>query len=179
MHNVGRQTGGAWYEHVRVGWNYRMTEWQGAILRVQLGRLPEQMAVRDRNARYLASELARLNLGVAPLAVDQRVTQHAWHIFALRYQPEAFGGWPREAFVGALNAEGIPSSLGYVPLTESPAIMAAFTQQNAGRPRPCPVSERVADSEAIWLAQNLLLGSRSDIDDIIEAIAKIQRVKGQ
>ncbi len=44
LHNVGRRRGGEWYEHVRVGWNYRMTEFQAAMLLVQLTRLPEQMA---------------------------------------------------------------------------------------------------------------------------------------
>ena len=48
LHNVGRRRGGEWYEHVRVGWNYRMTEFQAAILLVQLTRLPEHMATRAR-----------------------------------------------------------------------------------------------------------------------------------
>ena len=177
LHNVGRRPGGAWYEHVRVGWNYRMTEWQGAILRVQLDRLPEQMLQRDRNARFLAAGLAQVGPGLRPLAVDERVTRHAWHIFALRYEPEAFGGWPRESFVRALTAEGIPCGLGYVPLTRSPAITAAFAEANAGQPRACPITEQIA-GEAIWLTQNLLLGTQADMEDIVEAIAKIKRARG-
>lgn len=178
LHNVGRRPGGAWYEHVRVGWNYRMTEWQGAILRVQLSRLPEQMALRAKNARYLTQQLAALGPGLVPLAVDRRVTSHAWHIYGLHYQAEAFGGWPRAEFARALEAEGIPCSLGYVPLTQSPAITGAFIECKAGKPRPCPVSERVSRTEAIWLTQNLLLGTCQDLDDIVAAVAKIKEARG-
>ena len=42
------------------------------------------------------------------------------------------------------------------------------------RELPCPVTEQVCQ-ESVWLFQNLLLGSREDMDDIVEAVAKIQR----
>ena len=45
--NVGRVRGGGWYQHERVGWNMRMTEFQGAFLRTQLERLPEQLRRRE------------------------------------------------------------------------------------------------------------------------------------
>jgi dTDP-4-amino-4,6-dideoxygalactose transaminase len=177
LHNVGRRPGGAWYEHVRVGWNYRMTEWQGAILRVQLARLPEQMTARSANAAYLTAELAQLGPGLTPLRVDERVTAHAWHIYALRYNADHFGGLSRAEFARALAAEGIPCGLGYVPLTQSPAILEAFAERDAGQPRPCPIAEQLA-GEAIWLTQNMLLGTRADIDDIVAAVAKIRRTQG-
>ncbi len=178
LHNVGRRIGGEWYEHVRVGWNYRMTEFQGAILRVQLTRLDEQAARRDANARYLIAGLAKLGPGLTPARIDEHVTRHAWHVVALRYQAEPFGGWPRAEFARALRGEGIPCGMGYVPLTRSPAILDAFAQRRAEVRWPCPVTERISATEAIWLTQNLLLGSRADVDCIIEAIAKIKRVKG-
>ena len=37
----------------------------------------------------------------------------------------------------------------------------------------CPVSERACTSEAVWLTQNLLLGTEKDMDDIVDAIAKV------
>ena len=38
----------------------------------------------------------------------------------------------------------------------------------------CPVAERTAYKEAIWISHHLLLGSETDVDQIVEAIAKIQ-----
>src|SRR5690606_8381823 len=58
IHNVGRVPGGEWYQHERLGSNLRMTEWQAAVLLAQLERLPEQLALREANARYLAERLA-------------------------------------------------------------------------------------------------------------------------
>jgi dTDP-4-amino-4,6-dideoxygalactose transaminase len=107
LHNVGRRRGGEWYEHVRVGGNYRMTEFQAAILLVQLTRLPAQTAVRAANACYLCERLADTP-GVRPPKVDPRVTGHAWHVFMMRYDGAAFGGMTRDAFLDALRAEGIP-----------------------------------------------------------------------
>lgn len=177
LHNVGRRRGGEWYEHVRIGWNYRMTEWQAAILLVQLARLPSQTAIRDQNARYLTEQLSQIE-GIQPVRIDPRVTRHAWHMYMFRYHSDAFGALPRDKFVAALRAEGIPCESGYLPLNRSQAIGNALRQMGARDPQPCPVTEHVAAKEAVWFRQNLLLGTKQDMDTIVEAIAKIKRVKG-
>jgi len=179
LHNVGRRKGGLWYEHVRTGWNYRLTEWQGAILLAQMTRLDELSQRRHKSALRLAEQL-RLIPGISSLTVDPRVTRHAWHIYVMRYQPEAFGDLPRDAFVEALQAEGIPCSPGYVPLTRSPALhhgldgLRVFLA-DVPAPRSCPVAEQMSTQEAVWLPQNLLLGDEQEIADIATAISKIQR----
>lgn len=179
LHNVGRRKGGLWYEHVRMGWNYRMTEWQGAILFAQLARADELAERRQQNASYLSEQLKSIP-GVHPLKVDPRVTRHAWHIFIFRYQSEAFGGMPRAKFLEALQAEGIPCDPGYVPLNQSPALLDGLDKlrsflDDVPLPRPCPVAERLCAQEAVWLSQNALLGSEQDMADIVRAVAKIHR----
>lgn len=174
LHNVGRVRGGGWYQHEVLGANLRMSEWEGAILGVQLERLPEHMPIREANARYLAAALAAIP-GITPLPDDPRVTHHARHLFIFRYQAAAFGGHSRDEFAAALRAEGIaPCSLGYVPLYRQPAIQRALG--TTALP-DCPVTEAAAH-EIVWLPQNLLLGAQSDMDDIVEAAAKIQRAWG-
>ena len=37
----------------------------------------------------------------------------------------------------------------------------------------CPVTDRLCDEEGVWLYQNLLLGEKSDMDDVAAAIEKI------
>lgn len=54
---AGREVGRPWYEFHRLGWNYRMTEFQGAILKVQLGRLDAQIEKRKENAEYLSRRI--------------------------------------------------------------------------------------------------------------------------
>jgi dTDP-4-amino-4,6-dideoxygalactose transaminase len=185
--NVGRTREGAWYEHVRIGHNYRMTEWQGAVLLVQLERLDEQRARRDASAQYLRDRLAAI-AGVTPLKIDARVTRHSWHLFIFRYDADSFGGLPRDRFLEILRAEGIPCMPGYIPLHRNRAVLDGIAdnlrltgnQAPDSRDSPnCPAAERIALHEAVWIPQNVLLGDREDMDSIVVAIAKIKRLVQQ
>lgn len=183
IHNVGRVREGAWYQHETWGSNYRMTEWQAAILLAQMARLEEQGARREENARYLSEALQEV--GLLPLRRDPRVTQHAWHLFVFRYDAQAHRGIPRERFIEAMRAEGIPCSPGYVPLYETNAVRrgTADNLRWAGRDpdeiermqRPCPAAERACHQEGVWLGQNVLLGSPADMESIAAAATKVLR----
>jgi dTDP-4-amino-4,6-dideoxygalactose transaminase len=175
--NCGRVREGGWYEHRALSGNYRMTEFQAALLLSQLRRVEAQTRRRNENAQYLAAQLAEIE-GVQPLRRDPRVTQHAYHLFIFRYRPEVFGGLTREAFLAALKAEGVPCSPGYSPLYRSPA----FKIDTTTHPFPAGIdygSVRLPEveqacAEAVWLGQGLLLAEREDMDDIAAAIRKVQ-----
>jgi len=186
---AGREQGRPWYEHHRLGWNYRITEFQSALLRVQLQRLPAQTATRDANGRYLISQLQANVTGFTPPHLDERATCISFHLLLCRYQPEAFGGLTREAFIAALTAEGIPCATGYnQPLYRNPMFLRQdffkggfpcvppFAREigYADFIAHCPCSEAICQ-DAVWFNQNLLLGNREDMDDIVEAVRKIQR----
>ena len=185
--NVGRTLKGKWYEHHVLGGNFRMTEWQGAILLCQLARLDEQTARRSENASYLSGKLRAIP-GIRVMRDDPRVTVHAYHLYAFRYDAGAFGGHTREDFIKALNAEGIGCGAGYVPLYREIVFQRKTAGQGswcqAGRKieyaafaEQCPVCEQVCQ-DAVWLFQSQLLGPRSDMDDIVAAIAKIRNAWG-
>ena len=86
----GRKVGRPWYEYHRLGWNYRMTEFQAAILRQQLTRLDEQVRYRECKAQYLSKRLERID-GISPLIQDERTTLHGYHIYMFRYDESAIG----------------------------------------------------------------------------------------
>jgi dTDP-4-amino-4,6-dideoxygalactose transaminase len=182
VHNVGRVRGGRWYEHHVLGSNFRMTEFQAAILLAQLKRLPEQTERRTQNARKLTEMLSQIP-GIRPPRPDPRVTRHAYHLYIFRYDKNHFGGRPREDFLKALNAEGIPCTAGYVPLYKervflnrpiSKDLCQLSTLKDYSKVQ-CPVCERACYEEAVWLYQNMLLGDERDIEDIATAVAKVQR----
>src|ERR1043166_9453517 len=83
IHNCGRVPDGLWYEHHVISGNYRLGEFQGALLNSQLDRLAAQTKMRDRNGKYLASRLARLP-GVLPQKRAPDCTRHSFHLFMLR-----------------------------------------------------------------------------------------------
>ena len=179
LHNVGRIRGGEWYQHELLGWNFRMTEWQAAVLHAQLDRLPEQEPIRERSARYLDEAIATID-GLSPVDVDPRMTRHAHHLYPARYDAAAFGGHTRDLFLRALPAEGITCvSAGYVPLTSSPAIRRtiaeAFREESLAQIDTCPIAEEVS-RDVFWLTQVALLGDQEALDSILASIRKIQTV---
>jgi len=182
-HNCGRKPERAWYEHFIPGSNYRMTEFQAAILLAQLKRLPEQAEVREDRAKYLTQLLSKID-GVTPLVRPEKVTRHAYHLYIFRYNKEAFGGLPRSEFLNAMNAEGIPCSSGYVPLYKAPALQdlrnIPFIPEDLAKKMDysnvyLPNTERACNEESVWIYQSILLGTREDMEDIAAAIEKIKK----
>lgn len=165
LRNVGRPMGGPWYEHKIFGWNYRITEWQAAVLIAQLERAPMLMEKRDASARYLEKLLKEVE-GLEPLPSDPRVTRHAYHLYILKYDPTHFNGLPKHLFVEALRAEGIPCNPGYRPL---------YTYEFLPPSKPLRNTEKASYEEAVWLPQNVLLGEKEDLEDIVEAVTKIKK----
>ena len=92
IQNCGRVPDGMWYDHHVISGNYRLGEFQGAVLNCQLDRLEEQTRTRDSNGRYLASRLSELP-GLHPQARLAGCTRHSYHLFMLRM--EAAFGAPR------------------------------------------------------------------------------------
>lgn len=180
IHNCGRLPGGVWYEHHVMSANYRLGEFQGAVLNAQLSRLEAQTNTRDRNGQYLAAKLRQIP-GLYPQQRTAATTRHSYHLFLLRIDAAAFGA-PRAAILKALAAEGIPVSGGYpLPLYRQPLfrnkafgpyLPEARQRLNFGKVH-CPNCETICGEQGAWLEQNLFLGTRADMDDIARAFAKV------
>ena len=74
-----------------LGWNYRITEFQAAVLLAQLDRLPEQVALRNTNVAHLERRIAELE-GVSTLPHDERMTTRSGYGVVLRYDERAWRG---------------------------------------------------------------------------------------
>jgi len=182
--NCGRASQTDRYGHRILGFNYRMTEFQAAILLAQLERLPAQTELRADRAMRLSEGLSRIP-GISLIKKDDRLTTQAIYQFVFKYNEEAFGGASRDRFVATLEAEGIPSEgRFYEPIYRSPLFNvnpkdfpALSSLGVSGLPwarTHCPVAERAAYAESVWIPHQLLLGSEQDIDQIVEAVEKIQ-----
>jgi dTDP-4-amino-4,6-dideoxygalactose transaminase len=108
VHDCGRMPGEWFYSHFIYGSNYRLSEWQGAILKVQLDRLEEQTLDRHRNGRLLDKLLAEIP-GITPQKCDPRCTRNGQYAYILHVNGEQFAGISTDNFIAALNAEGIPT----------------------------------------------------------------------
>lgn len=180
--NCGRSLDGKWYEHFYWGTNARLTEFQGALLTVQLGRYPKYLELRQKNAAFLNEKLREID-GAEPLKDDSRITSNSVHLYIWRYKKEYFSNVPKARFIEAIKAEIQQVSPGYsLPLYEQPV----YKKKSFG-PRGRSIeqnidytkyhlleSEKACYEEAIWFTQNVLLGSQKDMKDIVEAIIKIK-----
>ena len=164
------------------GNNYRLSELQAAVLRAGLERLPAEMAHRQRNADYLTRGIADLP-GLRPLARDPRLVRQAFYGYIIRYDAAAFDGVPKATFLSALKAEGIFCAPGYLPVYEQelwhidrrrfPFASRYDPAADDYDPPHCPVAEQASHNEVIALPQPLLLGSQSDMDDVLAALTKL------
>jgi dTDP-4-amino-4,6-dideoxygalactose transaminase len=173
-----------------LSWNYRMTEFCGAILLSQLDRLEGWAARRHDNAADLARRLAEIE-GLGNVRVDPYVKRNAVHIFLFKYlNPEAFKGIPRSLLIEAIRAEGIPISGGYFwPVYKHPVFQDALngslrngfplTSSYYGRHLDyrevqCPEAERLCREESLWIGQPAFLGTHADMDDVANAFVKVK-----
>jgi dTDP-4-amino-4,6-dideoxygalactose transaminase len=180
--NQGRRRGAAWYEHYSLGTNYRLTAFQGAVLNAQLKRVPEQTAIRTGNAEYLRSQLEGFN-GITTGKPSEFVQNNPQYLMTLRYDPSAFAGVPRDIFLAAVEAEGIPLRVVYpYPLYRNPLFRKEALAKHGGAGwKSIPdygslyleESERVC-ADGLWLEHQLFLGTQRDMDDILAAFHKVQ-----
>jgi dTDP-4-amino-4,6-dideoxygalactose transaminase len=183
---AGRQYGRPWYEHQRLGWNYRISEFQSAILIEQLRRLSAQTTRRMQNGQYLNAKLAAIP-GIHPLRAPEWVTRHSFHIYVFRLDADTFG-LSRKEFVRGLQAEGIPCSTGYAtPLYRAPIFSERRFHANgavltsidyASFSELCPRAEQ-ACRQAVWIEHRVLLGEQADMEDIVRAIMKIHEHRSE
>jgi L-glutamine:2-deoxy-scyllo-inosose/3-amino-2,3-dideoxy-scyllo-inosose aminotransferase len=165
-----------------LGWNYRITEFQAAILLGQLERLPEQIGLRERNAEYLSDQLKHID-GVSPLKKDDRITQRSYYYYVFKYNSEAFDNAPKSQFIRAMYFEGIPCEDVYEPIYRSSLFKLhpdRWPMQRDNEKRidytsiKCPVAEKASSEEAVALSLIALHGEKSDVDDVANAIQKIR-----
>ncbi|MDP6125291.1 MAG: DegT/DnrJ/EryC1/StrS family aminotransferase [Candidatus Latescibacteria bacterium] len=190
--NCGRLPDSLWYEHHVLGGNFRMTEFQAAIMLGQLDRLDEDTETRNQNGLFLNDGFSQIP-GLTPTARGCGETNQAYHLYILKFDPKVFGQIDKFQFGKAMEAEGTPMSTGYyVPLYKQPL----FTEQNFW-PKNSPKSaamytdlpdygamrleatETACSDEALWIEQYILLGDRQTMQDYIDAAAKIHENQGE
>lgn len=184
-HNCGRSFGNmkpvTGYPY--RGGNFRMQQSQALILMSQMKRMDKDNDIRLSNALYLDKKLKEIP-GIVPHKLANGATRAVYHLYPFRYQKEKFNNIPKEKFLSALQAEGIPASSGYGKQNKDLLFEEAFNSRGYKRlfsearlkkwrdENHLPGNDKLCD-EAVGLYQSILLGSKSDMDDIVNAIKKV------
>jgi L-glutamine:2-deoxy-scyllo-inosose/3-amino-2,3-dideoxy-scyllo-inosose aminotransferase len=167
----------------RYGHNYRITEFQAAMLRAGLRRLPEQNRLREENAARLRAGLKKTGGPLRVARRDPRVTLQAYYGLTLHYDPRKAGGVSRQAYLQALYAEGIGFWAPYAPVYAAPLMnlydnTSPIPFRDPGamqdyRKLALPNVERAARETAMVLHQRFLLGTAEFTDAVIAAVDKV------
>lgn len=162
--------------------NYRITEFQAAVLLTQLARLEAQNRIREQNARYLDRLLSEIP-GVAPMRTDPRETKKSYFNYAFRID-ESIIGASAVRFRAALETElGIGVNACYQPLNDcslyrprskSRHHLSEEYWQAIDPSRFCtPEATRAFHHTSVAMPHRVLMGSTGDMDQIGEAVRKV------
>lgn len=164
--------------HLFLGLNYRMTEIQSAIARVQLGRLAGVVSARRESAAVLTAALQELpGLTAAP------AHGNSYWQFPVVLDPEVAGG-DAVRYADALRAEGISANGGYItrPLYLTPALAEKRTYGRSGMPLTdaqqtfapglCPTTEALIGGLLLVISWNENF-TAEDVADIVAAVRKV------
>ncbi len=172
------------------GTNLRLTEFQSNLLLAQMTRLEGQAKRRSQNAAYLTKLFNEIP-GITPAKLYEGTTNSAYHLYMFRYDKSKFDGMSRARFIEALGAEGVPCSVGYGQMNKDAyvtglaknkyylkiygeKVMKQWLERNQ-----CPQNDKLTSEESLWFTQTMLLGSTRDMDQIAEAVRKIQKNAGE
>ena len=174
-----------------IGPKYRMNELEAALLLGQLAGVEARFQKRNENADYLSSRLKGFP-GVRPQKLYEGTESGSFYIYAMTYKKEHFNNADRDTFLKAVGAEGVSLS-GYVkvglhtqPWIDNLLKSKVYKKMYSARrleqyldERSCPVCDQVCEEMAMVWASGPLLGTKSDMDDIVNAIFKVYENKDQ
>ena len=110
VHQPIHQPGFRWVHH-GFGSNYRMTEVQAAVGRLQLKKLDEWIMLRRRNAKVLEESLKKYP--ALRLAYPQEHIHHAYYRYYCFVQPDALKSlWSRDRIMTEIHARGVMCFVG-------------------------------------------------------------------
>ena len=156
--------------HESFGTNWRLTEPQAALGRVQLRKLPAWSAARRRNAALLAA--AMRSIGALRVPEPPAGIEHAMYKFYAFVRPERLArGWDRDRIMSAICAEGIPCFSGSCSEIYKEK---AFTAAGLGPSEALPVARELGETSLMFVVHPTL--SLRDIADTCAAVRKVLRV---
>jgi dTDP-4-amino-4,6-dideoxygalactose transaminase len=169
-----------------VGFNFRLSELHAAVGIEQLKKVAALVDARERISQRLSAALAGMEGLAAPKVRPD--CRHVYYEWSARYDA-ARTGVPRELFARALEAEGVPVSLGYVqPLYMLPLFQQRrafgrdgypFTLTNRSYQRGlCPVAERMHEHELLEVHVCSYTFDEPELAGVVAAFEKVHANRG-
>ncbi|MDS0132451.1 MULTISPECIES: 3-amino-5-hydroxybenzoate synthase [unclassified Amycolatopsis] len=168
-HSCGRPREDRRYLHKIAGSNMRLNEFSASVLRAQLARLDEQIAVRDERWTLLSRLLGEID-GVVPQGCDVRADRNS-HYMAM-FRVPGLTEERRNALVDRLVEAGLPAFAAFRAIYRTDA----FWELGAPGESVDAIAERCPNTDAIsrdcvWLHHRVLLADEPVLQATAEIIA--------
>lgn len=153
--------------HDSFGTNWRLTEMQSAIGRVQLRKLPDWIKIRNRHAQILTEGFSRIYaLRTTPVPANICHAMYKYYVFV---RPELLAtGWDRDRIMNAVVAEGVPclsGSCGEIYREK------AFLDKRLGPKERLPIARTLGETSLMFPVHPTL--SNTDMFAIVNAVKKV------
>lgn len=137
MRNQGREDGGGWLEHWRLGYNYRLSDINCALGIAQLDRIGEILAKREKVAHWYSERLK----GIEGLSVpcSSPSAKRSWFVY-VPLLAERYSAEDRNGILGGLSRRGIGCRNYFAPIH----LLRFYKEEFGYREGDFPVTESVA-----------------------------------
>jgi dTDP-4-amino-4,6-dideoxygalactose transaminase len=166
IYNKEHPPGFRWL-HESFGTNWRLTEMQSAIGRIQLGKMPEWFKLRGKYADLIASTCSAFECIRVPNVPDY--AEHANYKYYVFVRPELLAdGWDRDRIVAEINALGVPCMQGSC----SEVYLEKAFDDTVFRPEVrLPVARELGDTSLMFLVHPTL--TLNEINKTTQAISTV------
>jgi dTDP-4-amino-4,6-dideoxygalactose transaminase len=153
--------------HENFGTNWRMTEMQAAIGRIQLTKMPEWSVIRERNAEAITAVCNKLELVRTPKLPN--FIQHAHYKHYCFIKPEELAeGWTRDRIVSEINSLGVPCMQGSC---SEVYLEKAFEGCGFAPEQRLPVAKELGENSLMFLVHPTL--TEEEIEKTCQAIQQV------
>tara|TARA_Y100000816_G_scaffold220412_1_gene165396 strand:- start:471 stop:1667 length:1197 start_codon:yes stop_codon:yes gene_type:complete len=159
--------------HESFGTNWRMTEMQGAIGRIQLKRMQEWTELRNRNASILTqafSQYAKENglLRIPQLKTDNECV-HAYYKYYVFIKTQALkNDWDRDRIISEINSQGVPCIHGSC---SEVYLEKAFDKTNLRPKKRLKVAKELGETSIVFLVHPTL--SKEEMSEIADKAVSV------
>lgn len=164
MRNQGRSEDGAWLQHERLGFNYRISDINCALGIAQLERIDEILAKRERVARHYNERLKDVEELILPHFEENK--KISWFVYVVRLQ-DKYSREDRDRILEKLKEKEIGCSNYFSPIHLQPFYREMFGYKKGD----FPVTERVSERTIALPFYNNL--KEEEIAYVCETLIKI------
>jgi dTDP-4-amino-4,6-dideoxygalactose transaminase len=165
------------------GCNYRLSEFQAALLSTALTRLPAQQKARAAQAETFEKLVGNIP-GIRLLKRDPRITRRNFWRYIVAIDTREFSNIAIKILVQAMEAEGLGCSTGYPSINKydlfQPSrsrlpVAVEYAERLDKNKMSLPVAEAYGDSKLLYIKENVFRSGEAGIVDAISILNKVQQ----